>query len=303
VFLTTGAQQALALLARVLLEPGGPIVCERLVYMGFQAAVEPFSPRVLTVGTDLQTGIDVDAVEAHLARGERPAFLYVITDGHNPLGVSVSLEKRVRLAELARQYRVPLIEDDAYGMLHLEEPVLPIRSLEDRWVLYVGSFSKVLSPAFRVGWCVVPEELVPLLGAVKDGLDVDTASFTQRLVSEYLSAGGFPAHLARARAAYRERRDRMLAALRDEFPAGTRWSVPRNGALVWAELPGGIDAGALLRASLEREMVAFVPGRAFAFAGSDAGGSSLRLNFSFPTPGQIDEGMRRLGRLAGAALA
>ena len=296
VFLTTGAQQALALLARLFLEPGGAVICDRLVYMGFQQVVESYSPLVLPVDSDLETGIDVDQVEAHLEHGPRPAFIYCITDGHNPLGVSVSPEKRQRLAELARRHRVPLIEDDAYGMLHYGQPHAPIRALEDRWCFYVGSFSKVMAPGFRTGWLIVPEELTKVLGCAKDGADIDTSTFSQRLVSEYLAAGGFEAHLDRIRAAYRARRDAMLAALARHFPAGTRWSVPRHGALLWAELPAGIDAAALLPSALEREGVAYVPGNAFSFDGR-AGTRAMRLNFSFPSVAKIEEGMERLGRV------
>jgi 2-aminoadipate transaminase len=295
VFLTTGAQQALALLARLFLEPGGPVICDRLVYMGFQQVVESFSPRILAVDSDLETGMDVDQVQAHLERGPRPAFIYCITDGHNPLGVSVSLEKRLRLAELARRHQVPLIEDDAYGLLHYGQPLPPIRALEDRWVFYVGSFSKVLAPGFRAGWVIVPEELAQVLGCAKDGADIDTSTFSQRLVSAYLEAGGFEAHLGRIRAAYREKRDVMLGALARHFPPGTRWSVPRHGALLWAELPEGMDAAALLPGALEREGVAYVPGNAFSFDGR-AGTRAMRLNFSFPSVAQIEEGMARLGR-------
>jgi len=296
VFLTTGAQQGLALLARLFLEPGGAVLCDRLVYMGFQQVVESYSPLILPVDSDLETGMDVDQVEAHLEHGPRPAFIYCITDGHNPLGVSVSLEKRVRLAELARRHRVPLIEDDAYGLLHYGQPLPPIRSLEDRWVFYVGSFSKVLAPGFRAGWLVVPEELVSVLGCAKDGADIDTSTFSQRLVSSYLESGGFEAHLGRVRAAYREKRDAMLDALARHFPAGTRWSVPRHGALLWAELPAGMDAAALLPDVLEREGVAYVPGNAFSFD-RRAGTRAMRLNFSFPSLAQIEEGMDRLGRV------
>ena len=295
-FLTTGAQQGLALLARLFLEPGGAVICERRVYMGFQQVVESFGPRILAVDSDLETGMDVGQVEAHLERGPRPAFIYCITDGHNPLGVSVSLEKRLRLAELARRHRVPLIEDDAYGLLHYGQPLPPIRALEDRWCFYVGSFSKVMAPGFRAGWVIVPDELVGILGCAKDGADIDTSTFSQRLVSSYLASGAFEGHLARIREAYRQRRDVMLAALAREFPAGTRWSVPRHGALVWADLPGGIDTGALLMDALEREGVAYVPGSAFTFDGRTAR-SGIRLNFSHPTVEQIEEGMARLGRL------
>ena len=297
VFLTTAAQQGLSLLARLFLEPGGTVICEELVYMGFQQVIEPYRPRVLTVGTDLRTGIDVDAVERLLERGERPAFIYCITDGHNPLGVSVSLEKRLRLVELARAHRVPIVEDDAYGLLHFGSSVLPMRAVEDRWVFYVGSFSKVLAPGFRVGWLIVPEELVPVLGCAKDGSDIDTATFTQRLVSDYLASGHFTGHLSRVREAYRERRDVMIEMIRRHFPEGTRWSVPNNGALLWAELPEGCDAGLLLREALETEGVAYVPGTAFSFDG-ETGARGMRLNFSFPSVEQIRDGMEKLGRTA-----
>jgi 2-aminoadipate transaminase len=296
VFLTTGAQQGLALLARLFLEPGGAVICDRRVYMGFQQVVESYAPRILPVDSDLETGMDVDQVRAHLERGPHPAFIYCVTDGHNPLGVSVSLEKRLRLAELARAHRVPLIEDDAYGLLHYGQPVPPVRALEDRWVFYVGSFSKVMAPGFRCGWVVVPEELVKMLGCAKDGADIDTSTFSQRLVSSYLASGAFEAHLSLIREAYHERRDTMLAALAREFPVGTRWSVPRHGALVWAELPDGLDAGALLMDALEREGVAYVPGNAFTFDGKGAR-SGMRLNFSYPNVAQIQEGMTRLGRI------
>jgi len=296
VFLTTAAQQALSLLARVLLEPGGTVLCDELVYMGFQQVVESYRPTVLTVGTDLETGMDVDAVERHLAGGARPAFIYSMTDGHNPLGCSLAPEKRLRLAELARRYRVPVVEDDAYGMLHYEPPVPPLRALEEEWVLYVGSFSKVLAPSFRLGWIVAPEEMVPLLGCAKDGADLDMASIGQRVAAEYLARGGFDRHLAGLRAEYRARRDLMLRLLAEELPPGSRWSTPRNGALLWVQLPRGMDTGALLSACMEAG-VAYVPGAAFAVPGTGAGQGGMRLNFSYSDPGAIQEGMARLGRV------
>ena len=296
VFLTTAAQQALSILSRVLLEPGGTLLSDTLVYMGFQQVIESYQPRVLTVGTDLRTGMDVDAVEAHLAAGERPAFIYCITDGHNPLGCSLSPEKRVRLVELARRYRVPIVEDDAYGMLYYERPEPPLRALDDRWVLYVGSFSKVLAPSLRLGWIVAPEEMVPVLGCAKDGADLDMASFSQRVAAAYLEDGDFAGHLARIRAEYRVRRDLMLELLARELPAGTRWSTPRNGALVWAELPEGYDTGELLEPAMEAG-VAYVPGAAFAIPGTGAGRNGMRINFSYCSPEQIREGMSRLGRV------
>jgi 2-aminoadipate transaminase len=297
VFLTTGAQQGLALIARLLLETGGTVIAERRVYMGFSQVLEAFRPRILSVDTDLRTGMDVDAVERMLIAGERPAFIYCITDGHNPLGVSLSPAKRAKLAGLARRYEIPVIEDDAYGLLNLGDAVLPMRAAEDRWVLYVGSFSKTLAPGFRVGWVVAPEELVPVLGSAKDGSDIDTATFAQRIIASYLDTGAFPEHLRTARATYRERRDVMIAALGRHFPDGTRWSVPGSGALLWVELPERFDADEVLRVSLEREEVAFVPGAAFDVHGGASGRNCMRLNYSFPQPSAIDDGIERLGRV------
>jgi 2-aminoadipate transaminase len=304
VFLTTAGQQGLSLLAHLFLNPGGQIICERLVYSGFQQAVAPLSPEILAVDTDPETGIDVDAVEALLEGGARPAFIYVITDGHNPLGVSVSPEKRVRLVNLAHRFGVPIVEDDAYGFLHYgDAPALPLRALDDRWVFYVGSFSKVMAPGFRVGWLVVPETLLPALGNAKDGSDINTSTFSQRLVSAYLEAGGFPAHLATVRAAYRERRDILVSALARSFGAGARWTVPRNGTLVWLDLGAGADTTALLRSAVEEESVAYVPGEAFAADGTRAGSSCMRLNFSRPPVGEISSGIERLARICSRAAA
>ncbi|HEV3049219.1 MAG TPA: PLP-dependent aminotransferase family protein [Longimicrobium sp.] len=296
VLLTTAAQQGLSLLSRVLLEPGGTVLCEELVYMGFKQVIESYRPRILHVGSDLETGMDVDAVERHLDSGERPAFIYCITDGHNPLGCSLSRGKRERLVELARRHRVPILEDDAYGMLYYERPEPPLRALDDRWVFYVGSFSKVLAPSLRLGWIVAPRELVPVLGCAKDGADLDMASLAQRVAAEYLAGGGFPGHLERVRAEYRERRDLMLRLLAEEMPAGSRWSTPVNGALLWLELPERYDTDALLEPAMAAG-VAYVPGEAFAVPGSGAGRSGMRLNFSYCGPDDIREGMARLGRV------
>ena len=296
VFLTTAAQQALSLVSRIFLEPGGPLLCDELVYMGFKQVIESYRPRILRVSTDLETGMDVDAVERYLAAGERPAYIYCITDGHNPMGCSLSTGKRERLVELARRYRVPIVEDDAYGMLYYERPEPPMRALDDQWVLYVGSFSKVLAPSFRLGWIVAPEALVPILGCAKDGADLDMASYGQRVAAAYLGGGGFPDHLARVRAEYRVRRDLMLELLEKEMPAGSRWSTPSNGALLWLELPERYDTDALLDTAMQAG-VAYVPGAAFAVPGSRAGRSGMRLNFSYPRPHEIREGMARLGRV------
>lgn len=297
VFLTGGAQQGLSLLARLLLEPGSEIITDTLCYTGFQQAVEPFAPRLLTVPTDLDTGMDVDAVEALLAGGARPAFIYTVPDGHNPLAVSMSAEKRVRLVEIARRHGVPVVEDDPYGFLAYDgAPAHPLRALEREWVFYVGSFSKVLAPALRLGWIIVPPELVRLLAIGKEASDINTATLAQRGAARFFDGGHLPGHLAMLRREYRLRRDTMLAALAQHFPAGTRWRKPSAGVFIWVELPEGSDAGEVLRVAMEQEGVVFVPGHAFAADGSRTASNCMRLNFSHSTPEVIEEGIARLGR-------
>ncbi|HWW74431.1 MAG TPA: PLP-dependent aminotransferase family protein [Pyrinomonadaceae bacterium] len=296
VFLTAGAQQGVNLLARLLLEPGSKVLVEEMAYTGCQQVLQASQADILTVPTDFRTGIDVDAVEGLLEGGERPAMLYVVPDGHNPLAVSMSREKRVRLAELARAYRVPVIEDDAYGFLNYESPLPPLRAFEDRWVFYVGTFSKIMAPALRTGWVVVPESLTPHLAVIKEASDIDTATLSQRAISAYLDAGHLPAHLDKLRREYRRRRDAMLGALRTHFPAGARWETPTAGLFIWVELPEGVDSGELLKAAIETEQVAFIPGHAFCVGDGHRAPNRMRLNFSNSSVERIEDGVRRLAR-------
>ncbi len=303
VFLTSGSQQGMDLLTRLFLEPGGAVLFERVVYDGIQMAVKRFAPRLLLVPTDVHTGIDVDAVEAHLEGGAAPAFLYVITDGHNPLGVSIARDKRPRLVELARRYQVPVLEDDAYGFLYCEEsPAPPLRALDEEWVCYLGTFSKLLAPGLRTGWVVVPEQLVAPLAALKHAADLDTPSFSHRLISAFIETGGLPAHLARVRAEYRRRRDAMLAALDRHLTGLASWNRPTAGMFVWVELPAGTDTFQLVRTAIAEERVAFSPGDAFAAGGSHAR-HCLRLAFANHTPEQIEEGVARLARTLARAVS
>jgi len=285
------------LLVRLLLEPGGQLLMEELIYPGFQQLVEPFAPDMLLVSTDAETGMNVDEVEALLKSGRRPSFIYAITDGHNPLSVSLSRNKRERLVSLASFYGVPIIEDDAYGFLHYDGPLdPPLRAMDDDWVFYVGSFSKILAPALRVGWVIVPEKLMRPLSVIKEATDIDTATFSQRAVSAYLAAGHLPDHLSRLHKEYRLRRDVMHEALLEHFPAGAYWQRPKSGVFMWVELPGGLDAGELLQHAINKEQVAFVPGGAFSASPHWFQRQSLRLNFSHCPPPQIEEGVARLAR-------
>ncbi len=297
VFLTTGAQQGLDILTRLFLNPGGEVLLEEIVYPGIQQTVAPYRPHILPVPTDLETGIDVDTIEQLLADGARPAFLYVIPDAHNPLGVSISPDKRLRLVALARAYGLPIIEDDPYGFLHYDshlEP--PLRAFDDDWVFYLGSFSKILAPALRLGWMIAPEPLIPKLTVVKEANDLESSALTQRAVAAYLDAGHLPAHLETLRGEYGRRRDTMLQALYRHFPTEARWTVPSGGMFVWVELAAGVDTKVVLETAVTEAQVAFIPGAAFTVPGRTAP-NCLRLNFSNCTPDRIEEGIARLAEV------
>ena len=297
VFLTSGAQQAMDLLAHLLLDPGGQVALEETTYDGIRIAVRRFEPQILGVPANGRTGIDVDAFAALLAGGARPAFLYLMPESHNPLGVSLSVEARQRLAELARTHRVPILEDDTYGLLGTG-PIPPaLRAFEEEWIFYIGSFSKILAPALRAGWMVVPETLIPRLSMLKHASDVDTPSVSHRIVEAFLAAGRLPEHLDRLRSEYRRRREATLSALEAEMPPGVQWSRPSGGLYVWVELPRPMDATALLRAAAEAEQVAFAPGEVFAATEASDVRHCLRLSFGSCSPERIEEGIRRLGRV------
>ncbi|HXM49774.1 MAG TPA: PLP-dependent aminotransferase family protein [Pyrinomonadaceae bacterium] len=298
IFLTSGAQQGLNLLTRLLLDPGGQVLIEELAYTGLQQVIEPYHPEILTVSTNPKTGMDIEAVAAFLAAGARPAFIYTVSEGHNPMAVSLSASKRAALVKLARLYNVPVIEDDPYGFLCYEdEKVPPMKALSEQYVLYVGSFSKILAPGVRVGWIVAPENLMEKLAVLKEASDINTSTLSQRSVSAYLDGGYLPAHLKMLLLEYRARRDAMLGALRDHFPLGSKYVKPTGGVFIWVQLPETIETSRLLKVALEREQVAFIPGAAFAIGEVPPANHCMRLNFSNCSASLIEKGIARLGRV------
>ena len=298
IFLTAGAQQGTNMLARLLVEQYGQVIVEEKTFTGFQQVLEPYQADILTVPTDLATGMDVDAVERLLVEGAKPALIYAIPDGHNPMAVCMSREKRIKLARLARQYRVPVIEDDPYGFIAYngyEEP--PLCAFDNEWVFYVGTFSKIMAPALRTGWLVVPESLVTFLATVKEATDINTAPLNQRAISAYLDGGHLDEHLFNLTCEYRRRRDAMINALAEEMPEGTRWQTPGSGLFVWVELPSDVDTGELLRHAIEEEQLVFIPGHAFAVNGHECPKNSMRLNFSNNSVDRLADGVARLARV------
>lgn len=302
VIVTSGAQQAIALLCAALLDRHGPLISERLVYPGFRQAVVAYEPRLTLVESDYETGIDCDAVARHLAAGKQTALLYVSADAHNPLGVSLPAESRIRLIELARLHGFPIVEDDAYGFLSYEDGAPCLKALGHDAVIYIGSLSKVLAPALRVGWIVAPPPLIDTLANFKEAFDINTATFASRVAAEVLGDGSIAAHIERLRTAYRLRRDAMIRALEIGLDGVARWNRPNGGVFLWLELPPGMAASALARRAAERERVACVPSAAFDL-GQPEIDDAVRLNFSRPSHAAIEDGIARLSRAVHALAA
>jgi len=294
VLITSGSQQALDLLGKVFLDVGDRVLLESPTYLAVLQAWNAYEATYLELPLD-EAGLDPAALEPAL-RGE-PKFLYCVPNFQNPTGVTLSLARRQRLVALAAAHGMPLVEDDPYGSLRFEGDALPsLLTIAGAvgGVIQLSTFSKTLAPGLRVGWVVAPAEVIGRLALAKQGTDLHTGTLDQYIVHELLAGGQIEAGLPAIVARYRERRDTMLTALAEHFPADVRWTRPAGGMFLWVTLPRGIDASDLLPAAVERG-VAFVPGKSFFPNGG--GENTMRLNFSNASPERIREGIARLGSL------
>jgi 2-aminoadipate transaminase len=293
VFITAGNQQGLAILSRLLLDPGDSAVIEQITFTGVQQVTAGRGVETITVPTDLQTGVDTDALEAAFKR--RPRFAIIIPDFHNPLGVSLSAEKRQRIAELAARYNVAVIEDDPYSALRFEGAALPpIKAYDEGGkVFYLGSFSKMLAPAMRLGWIVAPPDpdLGVKLTVVRESFDLESSILTQHAIYEFLSRGLLTPHLERMTSANKERRDALLGALETHLGGIATWTQPQGGLFVWVTLPEVIDTWEMFQQAVDRKVV-YIPGSAFDLHGGHR--NTMRLNFSNTKPEKIREAIMLL---------
>ena len=298
ILITNGSQQALDLLAKVLLDPGDLVVTENPAYLGALQAFQAYEARVAGLASD-EHGLRPDALRSFLETSPvRPKFLYLIPNYQNPTGVTLSAARRAEIVHIAAHHRVPVLEDDPYGALRFSGEALPALATFPgaRDCVYLGTSSKILAPGLRVAWLVVTERaLREKLTAAKQASDLHTSSFAQRLVHHYVSQPGvLDAHVATLCSVYAQRRDVMLAALARELPAGCTWTRPSGGLFLWVTLPAHFDTTELL-AVAAREKIAFVPGAPF-WVGEPVR-NTLRLNFSNATEARINEGLARLGRV------
>ncbi|HEU4656223.1 MAG TPA: PLP-dependent aminotransferase family protein [Capillimicrobium sp.] len=305
ILVTTGGQQVIDLFCRTMIDPGDVIIAEAPTYPGAVPCFGSYEADVVQIEMDAD-GMRIDELEDTLDRLERenrrPKFIYTIPTFHNPAGVTMSLPRRKRLVEVARERELLILEDNPYGLLRYEgEPLPTLHTLDGgAFVVYLGTFSKILAPGIRLGWAVAPQPVYQKLNIGKQAADLCSSAFSQLFVAHYFRTGAWPELLRAFKDVYRRRRDVMLDALEEFFGPEAAWTRPQGGLFVWATLPDFIDTTDLLARALD-ENVAFVPGRGAYLDGR--GGSSMRLNFSYVDDDELREGVRRIGRIVAEQVA
>jgi 2-aminoadipate transaminase len=299
IVVTTGGQQVIDLVTKTLVDPGDVIVAEAPTYPGAVPTFYSYQADVVQIEMDAH-GMRIDLLEETLDRLERedrrPKFIYTVPTFQNPGGVTMSLERRRRLVEIAAERELLVLEDNPYGMLRYEgEALPPLRALDGGvFVMYLGTFSKILSPGIRLGWVVAPPPVLEKINLGKQAADLCTSTLSQLMVQAYFEEARWRDYVDSLTEVYRDRRDTMLDALAEFFPREAEWTRPQGGLFIWATLPDFIDTTDLLARAL-RENVAFVPGEGAYLDGR--GRNSMRLNFSASDGDEIREGIRRIGEV------
>jgi 2-aminoadipate transaminase len=301
IVITSGSQQALDLIGKLLINPGDRILTENPSYLGALQAFTAYQAQYVTVPID-DDGLQVAKLEAALRTG--PKFMYILPNFQNPTGVTLSLTRRYDLIALAEEYGIPIVEDDPYGQLRFEgEHLKPLVMLDAEYegcegsggytgnVIYTSTFSKTLAPGLRLGWIVAPKDVAAKIVQMKQGTDLHTSSFDQMVAYEVARGGFLDQHVRRIRTVYRQRRDVMLRAMDDCFPPEVHRTHPQGGLFLWVTTPESIDTTDLLKEAIQQK-VAFVPGHSFHPNGG--GHNTMRLNFSNASEEMIVEGIRRM---------
>lgn len=302
VLITTGSQQGLDLIAKVLIDKGAPVMVETPTYLGALQAFSPMEPRIESVDSDGE-GVLPEALSTQLASmTERARFMYLLPNFQNPTGRTMPEARREAVLAVCREHGLPIVEDNPYGELWFDqEPPQPMVARWPEGVIYLGSFSKILAPGLRLGFVVAPPALYPKLLQAKQAADLHTPGFNQRLVAEVIRDGFLDGHVPTIRARYHTQRDAMVKALARELgETGATWTEPSGGMFIWVRLPEGLNAQALLPTAVDAGM-AFVPGAPFYAKEPDA--RTMRLSFVTSTPEEIDRGMAALGKVVREAMS
>lgn len=291
--ITSGAQQAIELITRAFIDPGDYILTENPTYLGALQVFNYYQARYATVEMD-DDGMIIDQVEEKISKF-KPKLIYTVSNFQNPTGITMSEERRIKLVELATRYNIPIIDDNPYGDIRFEgERLGTLKSFGGDQVIALRTFSKIVAPGFRLGWINGPKKIVHYFEKVKQCADLHSNSFGQYLMYEFISAGYLEPHIKLICEDYKVKRDIMLEAMQENFPAGVRWTRPQGGLFIWVELPKHISAKELFPKAIEK-MVAYVYGQPFYPHGE--GENTMRLNFCNATHENIREGIKRLGEL------
>jgi len=297
IIMATGSQQVLDLAAKIFFNIGDYLIVECPTYLGALTAFNAYQPNYIPISMD-QNGMKIEELEKKLKENkDKPIdLIYVVPTFQNPSGITMSLERRKQLLEIAREYNLLILEDDPYSELRYSgKPVPPIKSLDKHGiVIYTSTFSKILSPGFRLGWVIANEEVIRKIVVAKQGADLCTNTFVQFIAEEYLRSGLIDKQIPKIRKMYKRKRDLMLKALKKYFPKGSKWTKPDGGMFLWVTLPGHINTKKMFQEAI-KEKVAYVHGVAFCVDGK--GHSSMRLNFSNAEDNKIDIGVKRLAKI------
>ncbi|GIQ71313.1 PLP-dependent aminotransferase family protein [Xylanibacillus composti] len=294
VLITSGSQQGLDLIGKLLLDEGDVVLCESPTYLGAIQAFQPYNPRFIEIETD-NDGMIPESLESTLAAYPEAKLLYAVPNYQNPTGRTWSLERRKRVMEIAARYAVTVVEDDPYGELRFEGDRLPPLQAFDQQgqVMYLGSFSKVLCPGYRVGWTAAPKVYLEKMVLAKQGVDLHTSSINQMIIYEMLQQQSLSAYVSRLIGTYKERRDAMAGVLREKLPE-LKFQLPQGGLFLWGELPEQWNCRTLLENGVQHK-IAFVPGGSFYPNGGHE--HTMRLNYSLSDEQRIREGVGRLAAL------
>jgi 2-aminoadipate transaminase len=297
ILITSGSQQVLDLAPKVLINPGDYIVVESPTYIGALTAFNAYQPKYIPVQMD-KNGMKTDELEEKIKENKNKPIklIYTIPTFQNPAGVSLSLERRRHLLEIAETYGIPILEDEAYSeLLYSGKPLPPIKSMDKNdLVIYTHTFSKVLSPGFRLGWVVGNEEIIRKIAIAKQGADLCTNMLVQFIAKEYVESGFIDKQIPKIRRMYKRKRNIMLKALKENFPDGSTWTKPNGGMFIWVTLPEKIDTKEIFSDAIMAK-VAYVHGAAFCV--DNSGHNTMRLNFSNTDDDKIEEGIKRLAKI------
>ena len=300
ILVTSGSQQALDFAGNVFLDEGDIVLCESPSYLGALNAFKGYKPNVMEVPTDKE-GMITEELEKILKENDKVKFIYVIPDFQNPTGISWSLERRKKFMDVINKYEIPVIEDNPYGELRYEGEFLPsLKSFDTKGlVIYLGTFSKIFCPGYRLGWTCASKDILSKFIICKENSDLQTSTIGQRELSKYIDDYDLDAHVEKIKSTYKKRRDLMLDCMEKEFPQGVSFTHPQGGLFTWVKLPEKLNAQELMEKCVENK-VAYVPGGFFFPEGNKE--NYFRLNYSISKEDKIVEGIKRLGNVLKDAL-